>query len=446
MRKYFILVALAAITASAQEGAITPAMTAEMRAAYKPTPAEKALHNALNTADINTLAANADVRTKLDDKFSHRVPTGEITNQKSSGRCWLFTGMNMLTAQTAKDGAKGPALSQGYSFFYDQLEKANMFLQLAIDTRDVPFDDRRVEWIFKHPLSDGGTFTGVADLIAKYGVVPADVMPETYTTEHTSTFSRLLGLKLREWGLQLRDAKGKDATPAALQAAKEGMMTEVWRMLALNFGNPPLDFMYKGKHYTPQTYYNEAFGNDLRGNYVMFMNDPTRPYYKMYEIDLARHAYDGQNWTYLNVPMSDIKEMAIESIKDSTAMYFSCDVAKFLDRTNGTLDLENFDYGALLGTTFNMDKAQRISTGASGSSHAMTLVGVDLDDKGIPGKWLIENSWGASSGKKGFLVATDRWMDEYLFRLVVERRFVPARLQKMLNQKPILLPPYDPMS
>lgn len=438
--------AAVAVAGKAQHGSISAEMLSKFADDYKPTAAEKALHNALNVADINTLAANADTRYTVDDEFSHRVPTKGITNQKSSGRCWLFSGLNVLRSQAInKYELNNLELSQAYNFFWDQLEKSNLFLQSVIDSADKPYDDRRVTWLFKNPLSDGGQFTGVADIVTKYGVVPWRFMPETYTTEHTSTFSRLLGWKLREWGLQLRDKAANGATDAQLQADKTEMLSQVYRMLTMNFGTPPETFVSNGKKYTPVTYYNELFGNDLQNNYVMFMNDPTSPYYKLYEIDLDRHMYDGKNWTYINVPMSEIKQMAIASIKDSTAMYFSCDVGKYLDRKNGTLDLDNYDYSALMGTTFNMDKAQRIMTGASGSTHAMTLCGVDLNDEDKPVKWLIENSWGADSGKKGYLVATDRWMDEYLFRLVVERKFVPEKLLKILNSKPTLLPPWDPM-
>ena len=236
----------------------------------------------------------------------------------------------------------------------------------------------------------------------------------------------------------------KGAKPAQLEARKGEMLDETYRMLVQAMGVPPTEFVWKGRKFTPKTFYNEMLGNDLKNNYVMFMNDPSRPYYKMYEVDLDRHAYDGENWTYLNVPMADIKEMATASIKDSVAMYFSCDVGKFLNRKNGTLDIENYDYSAILGTSFNMNKAQRIMTGASASSHAMTLIGVDTDDEGKPVKWLIENSWGQGPNG-GHLLATDKWMDEYLFRLVVERRFVPERLQKLLTQKPILLPCWDPL-
>jgi bleomycin hydrolase len=175
------------------------------------------------------------------------------------------------------------------------------------------------------------------------------------------------------------------------------------------------------------------------------MNDPSREYGKVYEIEYDRHVYDGENWLYVNLPIERIKEIAIASIKDNTAMYFSCDVGKFMDRAKGTLDLKNFDYESLFATSFPMDKRERIQTFASGSSHAMTLIAVDLNEAEDPVKWMVENSWGASSGYKGCLIMTDEWFDEYMFRLVAERKYVPEDVLKMLDQKPTLLPAWDPM-
>lgn len=227
------------------------------------------------------------------------------------------------------------------------------------------------------------------------------------------------------------------------------MLSTVYRMLALAFGEPVERFTWtmngETKEYTPQSFYQEYLGNDLTNNYVMLMNDPSREYYKCYEIDFDRHVYDGKNWTYVNLPVEDIKAMAIESIKDSTMMYFSCDVAKFLDSKRGTLDLKNFDYEPLMGTTFGMNKKQRVQTFASGSSHAMTLMAVDLDKDGKPKKWMVENSWGAEAGYKGHLIMTDEWFDEYMFRLVVEKKYVPEKVLNILKQKPIRLPAWDPM-
>lgn len=431
-------------------GEITPELLTKMQASYKNTPADKAVKNALAGTSIATLAVNAENAAMIDTHFSDQVKTKGITDQKSSGRCWLFTGLNVLRAQMiSQHDLPEFTLSQGYLFFYDQLEKSNLFLQSVIDTRKKPMTDREVDWLFSNPIGDGGTFTGVANLAAKYGVVPSSAYVETFSANATSQLRMLLQWKLREDGLRLREApKGEVA------ALKEQMMCEIYRMLVLSLGEPPVQFEWTRENakreivdvqtYTPKEFYARYLGNDLEGGYVMLMNDPTREYYKVYEIQYDRHTYDGQNWVYLNLPLDEIKKMAIASIKADKAMYFSCDVAKYLSRTKGTLDLANFDYESLFGVKFSMNKKERVITHASGSSHAMTLVAVDLKD-GVPVKWMVENSWGTASGYKGKLIMTDEWFDNYMFRLVVEKQFLPEHLAKLLDSKPILLPAWDPM-
>ena len=345
--------------------------------------------------------------------------------------------------------------SQSYCFFYDQLEKSNLFLQSAIDLAKLPMDDKKVDWLFHNPLSDGGTFCGVQDVVTKYGLVPAEVMPETFSANNTSQMSTLIATKLREYGLELRAMVANGAKAKALNDRKTQMLGTVYHMLSLCLGEPPVSFTWTRKdaqgnpvdtrEYTPLSFYQTYVGADLKGNYVMLMNDPSRPYHKTYTIDMDRHSYDGQQWTYLNLPMEEIKAMAIASIKDSTMMYYSCDVGKFLNSKTGVLSLDNFDYASLMGTTFPMNKADRIRTFASASSHAMTLVAVDLDANGKPKKWMVENSWGPSSGYQGHLIMTDEWFDEYSFRLVVERKYVPAATLELLKQKPTVLPAWDPL-
>ncbi len=461
--KKIILTSLAALASifalNAQNGSISPEMLSRISASYEGTSADKAIKNALAGTSIGTLAINSENLAMIDTHFSDRVKTKGITNQRSSGRCWLFTGMNVLRAATIeKFELPGLEFSQNYIFFYDQLEKANLFLQGIIDTRDLADDDRLVDWFFKNPIGDGCTFTGVANLISKYGLLPSDAMPETFCSNNTSQMSQLIGRKLREDGLKLRDAaksaKSSKKVEATLLSMKEEMLGEIYRMLVLCLGVPPTEFDWnrldsKGEiaeteHHTPMSFYEKYVGADLENNYVMVMNDPCREYYKLYEIQYDRHVYDGQNWLYINLPIEKIKEMAIASIKANTAMYFSCDVGKYSDRKKGLLDLNLYDYESLMGVSFEMNKQQRIYTHASGSSHAMTLIAVDLKD-GEPVKWMVENSWGADSGYKGCMIMTDEWFNEYMFRLVVEKQFAPADVLEVLNQKPTLLPAWDPM-
>ena len=356
----------------------------------------------------------------------------------------------------ARTGMKNFYFSTVYTFFYDQLEKSNLFLQGIIDTREKPLDDKMVEWLFRNPLSDGGQFTGVSDLFEKYGVVPREAMAETYSSDNTSEFASLLKRKLREGGMSLRAAAEKGASEKELEQQKVELMKTVYRMLVYAYGEPPASFTWapkvngkyteKPKTYTPQSFYKDVCGGeDLNANYVMLMNDPSRPYHQVYEIDYDRHTYDGHNWLYVNLPVEEIKEMAVASLKDSTMMYFSCDVSKFLNPKDGTLDLDNYDYGSLFGTTFGMDKKQRIQSFDSGSTHAMTLMAVDLDEAGKPERWMVENSWGADYGAQGHLIMTDRWFDEYMFRVVVNKKYCPQEVLELLKQKPVRLPAWDPM-
>ena len=444
---------MGALSAQQNNGGISAEMMKEIRLGESGSAAEKAARNALALNAVSELATNADNLAMIDTNFSHRVRTKGITNQYQSGRCWLFTGLNVLRAKMIDDhNLGGMEFSQNYLFFYDQLEKCNLFLQAVIDTKHLAMESREVEWLFKNPLSDGGQFTGVSNLVMKYGVVPAEVMPENHQSNNTSQISNLIKLKLREYGLILREQRDRRA-PVAL---KTEMLKEIYSMLVRAYGVPPTEFEWtmrdkdnnviSTKTYTPQSFYAEYFGQiDLEKDFVMVMNDPSREYYKVYEIEYDRHMYDGDNWLYLNLPIEEVKAMAIASIKDNTAMYFSCDVGKFLLSKKGTLDINNFDYESLMGVEFPMNKEQRVRTFASGSSHAMTLIAVDLDEQGNPKKWMVENSWGPTSGWKGNLIMTDEWFEEYMFRVVVDKKYIPTETLKLLEQKPIELPSWDPM-
>lgn len=435
-----VLAVLVCWSASAQQnGGISPEMLTEIAKGYEGTASDKAIRNALEAAPINTLALNAEAAPMIDTEFSDKVKTKGITDQKRSGRCWLFTGLNVLRAAAIEKHNLGDfQFSQNYCFFWDQLEKSNLFLQAVIDTRRKPMSDREVDWLFHHPVSDGGTFTGVANLVTKYGLVPASVMPETQNSNSTAQMSAQLRTMLRQDGLRLRESRGD------LQAEKTQMLKEIYHVLALCLGVPPTEFEWKGKSYTPVQFYNELLGYDLNHGYVMMMNDPALEYGKLYEIQYCRHCYDGQNWVFLNLPTDRIKEMAIASIKGGEAMYFGCDVRKFYNSKKGVSDLNNYDYESLFGVKRTMNKKERVLTGESGSTHAMTLMAVDIKD-GKPVKWMVENSWGASAGYKGHIIMTDEWFDEYMFRLVVNRKFVPEDIIRMLDRKPVILPAWDPM-
>ena len=443
--------------AQQQAGGITPQMLQEIQKQNAPSVSDRALRNALAANSIDELAKNQDNAVALDTYFSVETKKQSITDQKSSGRCWMFSGLNVLRANFAKrTDSLTVSFSHDYLFFWDQLEKANLMLQGAIDTGKKPIDDQRVQFFFHYPLNDGGTFCGVADLAEKYGLVPYEVRPETYSANNTSRMSSIIKSKLREHGLELRRmvAAGKKAKD--IEKRKTQMLGEIYHMLVITLGEPVREFTYAFKNkdgkaitevkkYTPKSFYEETVGEALNGTFIMVMNDPRRDYYKTYEVEYDRHTYDGHNWKYLNLPMEDIEQMAIASLKDGRKLYSSYDVAKQLDRKRGYADTENFDYESLFGTTFSMTKADRISTFDSGSTHAMTLTAVDLDADGKPLKWKVENSWGGDWGQKGCLIMSARWFREYMFRLVVNKKYVSEKLLKAYEQQPVMVMPEDPL-
>ncbi|MCB0807209.1 MAG: C1 family peptidase [Bacteroidales bacterium] len=456
MKRYLILAISMVIGISSftqEDVAIDADMLNGFREAFNDDPTTEAVQNAASSNDIQKLALNRDHLGQVDPYFSNRVESKGITDQKSTGRCWLFTGLNVLRARVIDEKQLAAfSFSQNFNFFYDQLEKSNLFLEGIIETADKPMDDKTVDWLFSNAIGDGGQWTGVVDIIQKYGVVPAEIFPESHNSENTRWMSRLLRRKLRADGIALREMYSNGVKKKELRNEKEEMLMQVYRILAISLGEPPTEFQWRYtdkdgnltemKTYTPKTFYEEFVGVDL-SEYVMFMNDPSREFGKLYEIEFDRHMADGDNWKYVNLEADKLKEFAKNSILGNEAMYFSCDVGKQLDKDRGYLDVNNYNFDALFGVDFDMDKKDRIITHESGSTHGMALVAVDIND-GKTTKWLLENSWG-DSGFKGHLIMTDEWFDEYMFRLVIHKQYIDEETLGILDQKATLLPPWDPM-
>jgi len=419
------------------------------------TKTEKtALTNAISNNDIKKLALNRNNVGKVNYYVNHQVESKGISDQKSSGRCWMYTGLNVLRAKVIeKYKLNDFQFSHNYLFFFDQLEKANMFYNGMIETAFLPLNDRKVEWLLKNPIGDGGQWTGIVDLISKYGLVPESAMPETYQSEKTSMMSRLLRRKLREDGMELRKLGQSRMAKEMVLEQKNKKLAEIYQILAYSLGEPPIDFMWqykdkdskisKTKKFTPQEFFNEVLDVNL-SDYVMIMDNPTLEYGKVYEIELDRHMQEGGNWKYINLKAETIKKFAVKSILANEGMYFSCDVGKQLESKKGYLDVNTYDYSSLFGVDFNMDKKTRIQSFESGSTHGMALMGVNILEDNTTDKWLLENSWG-KKGHNGYLIMTDKWFDEYMFRLVVDKRFIDEATLKILDQEPVILPPWDPM-
>ena len=459
MKKISIILLILAFAGniSAQEvkNTLNEEMVKKLRDSFKKTPENIALMNAVTHNDIKKLADNRANDGKVNHYFTNTVKTKAITNQKSSGRCWLYTGLNTLRPLVQdKYNIEEFEFSQTYNFFWDQLEKANLFMEIALSTARLPMDDRKVTWMFKNPIGDGGQWTTFADIVKKYGLVPKEAMPNSYQSEKTAMMRRMISRKLREDGLRLRELALSRMAEEKKQEVRFEMLAEIYRILVLTLGEPPETFVWqyededgnisKPKTYTPKEFYDELIGIDL-DDFVMFMNDPTRDYYKLYEVEFDRNLVEGANWKYINLPNDKIKEFAKRSILDNRAMYFSCDVGKQLDKKGGTLDVNNYDYDDLFGVQFNMNKKERMLTFESGSTHGMSLTGVNILPDGTVDKWLLENSWGDKTGHDGYLTMTDEWFDEYMFRLIINKKYIDTDVLKVLEQEPVLLPPWDPV-
>lgn len=430
----------------------------EIRQGFTRDAATKAIQNILtNDKNIRDNALNRELQGKIDHYFKYRVDVKGITNQLGSGRCWMFTSMNVLRPGIMKKyNLNQFDFSQNFTYFWDMFEKSNLFLENILATGKKDIMDREVSTFFQTPVSDGGVWNLYYNVARKYGVVPKEVMPETAHSNYTSQMTRLIDERLRTGGYKLREMVAANKKSKELQTEKKAILKDIYRILALCLGEPPHEFTWRYKdkdgnikelaNYTPLQFYKEITPDDYDPEtYIMIMNDPTREYYKVYEIQHYKNTIEGINWVYLNLPNADIKKAALASIKNNEAMYASCDVGKQYNRETGILDPKMYDYESLFGIRLNMDKKARILTRQSGSAHAMALVGCDTDENDTPLKWEFENSWGSANGNKGYLTFTDEWFDEYMFRIVIHRKYLDEKALNSLKQKPVQLPVWDYM-
>jgi len=419
-------------------------------------PAAKVIERSVTKNGILASSQDIPAMSQTTPVFSIDLDTGGVANQKQSGRCWMFAALNtMRHALADKFKLKNFELSQNYTFFWDKFEKANYFYENVLATADQPTSSRKVAWLMTTPQQDGGQWDMLVALIQKYGIVPKSVMPETYNSSKSAEINSTLNLKLRKDAVELRELVAAKASADDIQARKEKMLNEVYRMLAYAFGEPATEFDWEyrddDKNYhidkglTPQSFFKKYIGWNL-DDYVSIINAPTddKPYNHTYTIEMLGNVLGGREVKHLNVSMADFKQLAIKQLQAGQSVWFGCDVGQSSDRQKGVMATDVYSKDELFDVDLSMSKAERLDYGESLMTHAMVITGVDLVN-GQPTKWKVENSWGDKVGEKGFFVMSDAWMDEYCYQVVVNKQFLSDNLKAAQAEEPTVLAPWDPM-
>ncbi|HEL2152512.1 TPA: aminopeptidase C [Streptococcus suis] len=431
--------------------------TERLYANYLANPSLQATENAVSH---NGLLKSLETRQSAIDNdyvFSIDLTKDAVSNQKASGRCWMFAALNTFRHKLISDfKLENFELSQAHTFFWDKYEKSNWFLEQIIATADQEIGSRKVKFLLDTPQQDGGQWDMVVALFEKYGVVPKSVYPESISSSASRELNQYLNKLLRQDAQILRDLLAKGASPEEVQTQKENLLQEIFNFLAVNLGLPPrsFDFAYRDKdnvyhrdtNVTPQAFYEKYVGLKL-SDYVSIINAPTtdKPYNKSYTVELLGNVVGAPAVRYLNVEMNRFKELAIAQLKAGESVWFGSDVGQSSNRQTGIMATNTYDFSSGLGIHFHQDKAGRLDYSASLMTHAMVLTGVDLDDNEQPLKWKVENSWGDKVGDKGYFVASDSWMDEYTYQIVVRKEFLTQEELAAYQAQPQVLAPWDPM-
>ncbi|MCI5775728.1 MAG: C1 family peptidase [Aerococcus sp.] len=417
----------------------------------------RAAGHAVAEIGINAASVDLDVKRRHTFMFSDETPNGVITNQKQSGRCWMFATLNSSRVQTMKKlNVASFDFSKTYTLFFDKLEKSNTFLENIIATADRPTSDRTVTFLLESGLDDGGYWEFATGILKKYGNVPAEIMPETANSENTTVVNRVLSNFLRQFAVELRQLVADGADEATINQRKDEQLYFVYTVLVKAFGEVPetFDYSYRDKddrfhrisNITPQAFFNDYVGVDL-DEMVDLINAPMmgRHYGENYSFHYLASVHEADPLKMVNVPIEVMKEAAIASIKDGRALWFTCDVTTMSHRQLGILDPDIYNYEETLGASVKLDKGQRLEYRMSTNNHAMTLVGVDLDEEGKPLTWKVENSWGEKNGKKGIFSMSDSFFDEYVYELAVPKQYLSEEVIEQSKKKPILLDVWDPL-
>ncbi|MFJ3333037.1 aminopeptidase C [Enterococcus sp. NPDC086594] len=435
---------------------ISKKTTAAFAQAYQENNKQTALQRSVVKNGITASAENVSAKVNNVPVFSVDVTTGKVSNQKQSGRCWMFAALNTFRHKMLNDfNLKEFELSQNHTFFWDKYEKANYFYENILATANEPLTSRKVAFLLQTPQQDGGQWDMIVSIFQKYGVVPKTVMPESSNSSNSRDLNNYLNKKLRKDAVALRQLVAEGKTAEDIQTAKEAMLEDIYRFLATSLGTPPetFDFEYRDedKNYhidrnlTPQSFYEKYVGVDL-DDYVSIINAPTvdKPYNQSYTVEMLGNVVGGKEVKYLNVDMPTFKKLAIAQLEQGESVWFGCDVGQSSTRDTGIMALDAYDINDLFDIDFTMTKAERLDFGESLMTHAMVLTGVDLID-GESTKWKVENSWGEKVGTNGFFVMSDAWMDEYTYQIVVRKEFLTAEQLAAFEAEPTVLAPWDPM-
>ncbi len=436
---------------------ITPELLASYSGDFHADRANRAVRDAVTVNGLNKSCLNQEAMRRNVHTFSLSLEQGAVTNQKSSGRCWLFAAMNVMRVRVMKKCSLANfELSQNYMLFWDKLEKSNWFLENILDTLSESVGSRLLDFLLRDPIGDGGQWDMMANLVNKYGVVPKEAMPETAVSSATREMCRVMTELLRTDAVRLRELAAQGAGRAELEAEKERMLGEIYRILVICLGEPPktVDFEATDKNggfirdcgLTPQAFFKKYVDMDL-SQYISLINAPTadKPFYHRFTVKMLGNVKEGSPVCYLNLPIEELKDAAIAQMRDGEPVWFGCDVGPYSDREAGTLDPDNYDYAAALGIDLNMTKAQRLDYCQSMMTHAMVFQGVNLTDDGRPTRWRVENSWGDEPGKKGYYVMSDAWFDQYMYQVVVNKKYLTPAQLAALETDVIELAPWDPM-
>ena len=415
---------------------------------------------AMNAVTANGLIASAVSRAAVENdvhEYSVSLEQGDITNQKQSGRCWMFAALNTMRYQVMKKcNLKTFELSQAYLFFWDKLEKSNYFLESILETVELPTSSRLVSYLLTAPVGDGGQWDMLCNLVKKYGVVPKTAYPESKASSGSREMDSTLTEKLREDACILRRMYKERMDMDAIRERKTEMLNEIYRLLCICLGEPPKSFTFEyrdeDKNFhretglTPKSFFEKYVGINL-DDYVSLINAPTsdKPYGHSYTVKYLGNVREGNAVRYLNLPIEELKKAAIAQLKDGQPVWFGCDVGKHSDRDSGVMDLDIRSLETLLDTKFTMTKAERLDYSQSLMTHAMVFQGVNLDENGQPNRWRVENSWGKDPGKDGYYLMTDRWFDEYMYQIVVNKKYLTNEQLAAYQSEPTELEPWDPM-